>query len=115
MRALAVARQGYHKVAAGIQLAFGPNGPTLGFDHMSRDRQPQSRSARLPRPRLIHPVEPLEDAMQMLRRDALPEVPHTELHCGSIRRVHGPRADHDAASLRIPQLSVLDPFFDQVP
>src|SRR5262249_36131916 len=34
------------------------------LDQRLRDRQPDASSAQRPRPRLVHPVEPLEDARQ---------------------------------------------------
>src|ERR1039458_1653010 len=74
------AGQGDQKITARIQLALRPDRPTLRLHHMPRDGQPQPRAARLPRPRFIYPVEPLEDPPQVFRRNPLPEVPSAQLH-----------------------------------
>ncbi len=73
-------RQHNQKIASSIQLALRPNRSPLRLHHVPRNRKPQPRPARLPRPRLIHPVKPLEDPPQVLRSNPLPKVPHAELH-----------------------------------
>ena len=62
------------KYAPSPQFAFEFHPATHPLYHSCHNRQSQSHAAFPARPRLVHPVKPLENSLLMLRRDARPLV-----------------------------------------
>jgi hypothetical protein len=61
-----------------IEFALGANGAAVGQHDMFGDRQSQPGSSRFARARLVHPVETLEQAGQVLGGNAGTEILHIE-------------------------------------
>src|ERR1700738_3110903 len=62
------------------QLALHPDLATMRVHDVLGNGKPQAGTTRLPRARLIHPVEALEDASLVLGGNPRAEVLHKELH-----------------------------------
>ena len=99
-----LARQGEVKCRAVVQLALGANGSTMSAHHVLGDRQAQASATRLARPRLVHPIESLEQSRQMFAGNTAAKIAHKKLH--ALFRFAGPHQHLTALSPYFRALSI---------
>src|SRR6266545_417641 len=71
-------RQPQRKCAPPAWYAVHLDAPSLQLRQQPRDREPQPRAPQLAAARLVDAKEPIEDAIQVLRRDAGARVAHAD-------------------------------------
>src|SRR5581483_4938289 len=67
----------------------------VGVDDFARDRQAEAGAAHLPRAHLVHTVEAVEDAFDVLGADAdagVADADHSSVAITTVHQLHGPRA-----------------------
>ena len=80
----------------------------MGLDELARNRQAESRAARLARPRAVRPVEAIEDVRQVIGGDAAPGIDHVDdgvrtIHRGANRDDAVVRGVRDGVDQKIPE------------
>src|ERR1700721_2553193 len=77
-----------------VELAIGANGATVREHDMLGDREPQPSSSRFAGASLVHAVEALKQARQMLERNTRAEIAHVKFNpaFGTPRAQHQPPA-----------------------
>jgi len=61
-------------------ITFDADLPLMKMDQFFHNGQPQTRTSRVPRSGLFHPVKPVKDSLKRIRRDPLSRIPIIRLY-----------------------------------